>query len=264
MKINVCKPVAVRGVAEANAAPRAGRPRRAEKLDAPLRFALGKQTPLDEQPSIRSETNRCPGIDRQRDTRRYNQRLAHEQRLRRRPAGGLAEALAKRAGGRGAVPDIGVLSGDHVAGEVQRVYEQPVQPAPQHDFGLPPRFRRNPVGGMAVDHDRHRPGGRRLAGQFELRGVRSKKSVALGQAGGHGQLARDLRQHKLAALGSERFQPVDLGARQIIPYELVDHWLELLGRKHCPCQVVQVKPITRRHRWAAHQLAQHRVRCSAP
>ena len=64
MKINVRKTVIVRGVAEANAAPRAGRPRRTEKLNALLRFALGKQLPFDEQSSIWPEANRRAGINR--------------------------------------------------------------------------------------------------------------------------------------------------------------------------------------------------------
>ncbi|GIT05317.1 MAG: hypothetical protein CM1200mP29_07280 [Verrucomicrobiota bacterium] len=112
------------------------------------------------------------------------------------------------------MPDIGVLPGDHVAGGVQRVYEQPVQPAPQRDFGLPPASGATQSAAWPLTLTEPFRGARRLAGQFELRGVRSKKSVALGQAGCHGQLARDLRQHKLAALGSERFKPVDLGARR--------------------------------------------------
>ena len=68
MKIDVRQPVAGRRAAEADAAPRTVRVRRAEKLDAPERIALGEQSSLDEQPSLRPETNRRAGIDHQRDT----------------------------------------------------------------------------------------------------------------------------------------------------------------------------------------------------
>ena len=101
------------------------------------------------------------------------------------------------------MPNIGVLPGDFVAIGVQRAYEQSVQSAPQCDLGLPPRFRRKPVGGLAVGLDCDRCGGRRLAGQSRRRAIGKKEAVALGQAGGDGQLSRDLRQYKLAPLGSE-------------------------------------------------------------
>ena len=264
MKIDVRDPVIVRRVAEANATPRAGRSRCAKKLDTPLRVAFGKQASLDEQPSLRPETNRRAGIDRQRDVRRHNQRLDHEQRPRRRPAGGACQPLAKRAGGRVAMPDVGVLPGDLVAIGVQRAYEQPVQSAPQCDLGLPPRFRCKPVGRLAVGLDCDRCGGRRLAGQSRRRVIGKKEAVALGQAGGDGQLSRDLRQYKLTPLGTERLQPIDLGGRQIIADEPVDHRLKLLRRKHRLGEVFQVKPIPHGHRRAAHQLGKSRVGGSAP
>ena len=264
MKIDVRQPVAGRRAAEADAAPRTVRVRRAEKLDAPQRIALGEQSSLDEQPSLRPETNRRAGIDHQRDTGRHDQRLGHEQRSGRRPAGRAGQPLAKRAGRRVAVPDIGELAGDLAAAAVQRAHEQPVQPGTQRHLGLPPRLRRKPVGSLAIDLDRDRQGGGRLAGQRHRRAVRKKETGALGQAGGHSQFPRDSRKHKLAAAGRERLEPVDLRQRQIIADEPVDHRVKLIGRKHRLGQVFQVKPVPGRHLRAAHQLAQHRIGGGAP
>ena len=103
-----------------------------------------------------------------------------------------------------------------------------------------------------------------MAGQSHHRAIGKKEAVARGQAGGDGQLSRDLRQYKLAPLGSERLQLIDLGARQIIADEPVDHRLKLLRRKHRLGEVFQVKPISHGHRRAAHQLAKRRVGGRAP